>query len=302
MKKFTVLIAALACVMTLLAGCGAEQEEETTWDRRPMVMAEGQLYLDTGRQVEAEIDPSAILGTVTSQVDGSEVPAKDGQSNFGCMGAEYAYYEEGLVVKINSEWQFFEKDTESGAESDSRTETVHDAAWLSSLKAADITSVKISLTPPGTETTVTDEALISELVGILNTVTVGEQDDSWKEYNGQFVQFTLTTADGDTATIAAYNPFVVIDGIGYQTEYDPCEELNAFGNRVVPEEYPLDFDGDGTVGAEDFAQSGYNREDFVSQVMSEYGITENEAEKLLNGEISIMCGVGPSPLEIVQEG
>ncbi len=300
MKKLAVLITALACVTALLAGCGTEPEEETTWDRRPMVMAGGQLYLDTGRQVAAEIDSSAILGTVTSQVDGSEVPAEDGQSNFGCMGAEYAYYEDGLVVKINNEWQFFEKDTESGAESTSQAETAHDAAWLSGLSAADIKSVEISLTPPGTKTTITDEVLLSELAGILNTVTVGEEDDSWREYDGQFVQFTLTMADGTTATVAAYNPFIIIDGTGYKTEYDPCEEMNAFGNRVTPEEYPLDFDGDGKVGAADFTLSGCEREEFIFQVMSEYGITEGEAEKLLNGEISVVCGTGPGYCETAE--
>lgn len=301
MKKFAAFITILACMAALLTGCGAAQEE-TKWDRRPMVMVEGQLYLDAGRQVAAEIDPSAILGTITSEVDGSEVPAEDGQSNFGCTGAEYAYYEDGLVVKINNEWQFFERDAESGAESESQAETVHDAAWLSELEAADIKSAEISLTPPGTKTTITDEALLSELVGILNTVTVGEEDDSWKEYDGQFVQFTLTTADGDTATIAAYNPFIIIDGIGYRTEYDPCEELNAFGNRLAPEEYPLDFDGNGMVGAEDFALSGYSREEFASQVISEYGITEGEAEKLMDGKISVVCGTGPGFCETPSEG
>lgn len=80
------------------------------WDRRPMVMVEGAIYMDTGEQMTIEIDDSAISGTITSSKDGSETPEKNGQSNFGCEGAQYAFYEEGLVVMLQNKWIFFEKE------------------------------------------------------------------------------------------------------------------------------------------------------------------------------------------------
>ena len=34
--------------------------------------------------------------------------------------------------------------------------------------------------------------------------------------------------DGTQTDIMAYNPFIVIDGIGYKTKYEPCEALNSY--------------------------------------------------------------------------
>ena len=64
-------------------------------------------------------------------------------------------------------------------------------------------------------------------------MTTYEQDDSYNEYYGQWVEFVLTMADNSLKTVIAYNPIIVIDGIGYKTEYEPCEELNAFANSFI---------------------------------------------------------------------
>ena len=42
----------------------------------------------------------------------------------------------------------------------------------------------------------------------------------------------LTLTDGTTREVSAYNPFLIIDGRGWRTTYEPCEALNAFGNRL----------------------------------------------------------------------
>ncbi len=75
-----------------------------------MVMVEGEIYLDTGKQMPVEIVDEAIIGTITSSVEGSEKPSENGQSNFGSEGAPYAYLDDGLVVFLNNEWTFFEKE------------------------------------------------------------------------------------------------------------------------------------------------------------------------------------------------
>lgn len=79
-------------------------------NRRPMVMVNGMLYLDTGKHVPVEINDSAIIGEISSSVDQSEKPAKEGQTNFGSIGSKYAYYEENIVVLINNKWVLFEKE------------------------------------------------------------------------------------------------------------------------------------------------------------------------------------------------
>lgn len=79
-------------------------------DRRPMIMVNGDLYLDTGKEVSVEMDESAIIGEITSSVDQSEKPIEEGQSNFGNIGAKYAHYEDSIVVLLNNEWVLFEKE------------------------------------------------------------------------------------------------------------------------------------------------------------------------------------------------
>lgn len=104
---------------------------------------------------------------------------------------------------------------------------------LSDFVAKDIASFQVTLRPPDEKITITDEEKISELIAILNIVTIYDQDDSFREYVGQWVEFELTMTDGSLKNIVAYNPFIIIDSIGYKTEYEPCEELNAFGNRLL---------------------------------------------------------------------
>ena len=51
----------------------------------------------------------------------------------------------------------------------------------------------------------------------------------------QEVIFTLTKTDGTQLRVQAYNPFIVIDGVGYRTKYEPCEDLNQLGNDILRE-------------------------------------------------------------------
>ena len=79
-------------------------------DLRPMLMVNGELYLDTGKQLSVEIDESEIIGEIKSSVYGSEKPVEEGQTNFGLIGAKYAHFENNIAVLINNEWGLFEKE------------------------------------------------------------------------------------------------------------------------------------------------------------------------------------------------
>ena len=108
-----VLIAASIIIFIFIVGLitNPKSNEATTTDRRPMIMVNGELYLDTGIEVSVEkIDEGAIIDEINSSVDQSEKPTEDGQSNFGNIGASYAYFEDGIVVLLNNEWFLFEKE------------------------------------------------------------------------------------------------------------------------------------------------------------------------------------------------
>ena len=94
------------------------------------------------------------------------------------------------------------------------------------LEAADITSASVRLSPPDTTIQIVET---EELVSYLNEVVI---------YNkaGQAVIFTLSLADGSQVEIIAYNPFIIIDGIGYKCKYEPCEALNHYANELMTRE------------------------------------------------------------------
>lgn len=99
------------------------------------------------------------------------------------------------------------------------------------LSRNEIAEVTVMPIPPDTTFTVNDEE-VKELVEILNRAVIYREDDSYTEYAGQAAVFTMIKTDGTRLTVVAYNPFIIIDGIGYRTKYGPCEELNSFANHL----------------------------------------------------------------------
>ena len=103
---------------------------------------------------------------------------------------------------------------------------------FSDLEGADLVSAIVHLSPPDV-TLELDRTEMEELAGLLREVVVYRRADSWTEYTGQAVTYTLELADGRTCTVTDYNPFLILDGVGYRTKYEPCEALNSFGNRLL---------------------------------------------------------------------
>lgn len=100
------------------------------------------------------------------------------------------------------------------------------------LKAADIVSASVHLAPPDKALPVPD---VEALAAYLREVVIYRKDNSYVEYTGQAVIFTLTMSDGSQEEIVEYNPFVVINGTGYRAKYEPCEALNRYANRLLSE-------------------------------------------------------------------
>ena len=102
------------------------------------------------------------------------------------------------------------------------------------LAAEDIRSATVRLVPPDTAVEL-NAGEIKALAELLGDVRITRPDQSYTEYAGQAVQFTVTLADGTVTEVTAYNPFLIINGTGYRTAYGPCEALNAFANRLLAE-------------------------------------------------------------------
>ncbi len=98
------------------------------------------------------------------------------------------------------------------------------------LDAAQIASVSVRLTPPDKTIEIED---IPEFVEYLKDVVIYNEDNSYTEYAGQSVTFTLTMTDGTQTEIRAYNPFLIINGVGYRTKYGPCDELSRYANELL---------------------------------------------------------------------
>lgn len=101
------------------------------------------------------------------------------------------------------------------------------------LEETEIASATVHLTPPDKTVQIEDIAALTEL---LRDVVNYRKDDSYTEYSGQGVTFTLTMADGSRTDITAYNPFLIMDGVGYKTKYEPCEALNHYANSLLNSE------------------------------------------------------------------
>ena len=78
------------------------------WDRIPMVMVNGELYLDTGKESTVMARCGMMDGEITSQVYGSEEPTIDDQSNFGTgYGYQYGAIEGTIEINMNGKWWIF---------------------------------------------------------------------------------------------------------------------------------------------------------------------------------------------------
>lgn len=107
---------------------------------------------------------------------------------------------------------------------------LHPGKPFKDLGASDIALATVQLTPPDKTIRIVE---MEELAALLRDVVIYEQDNSYREYCGQAVVFSLTMKDGSYTRLMAYNPFLVIDGVGYRTQYEPCEALNQYANELL---------------------------------------------------------------------
>lgn len=92
----------------------------------PSIVYEDNLYRTTGKQIPAEVDESAIVGRISSVVPLSQLPSKEGESNFGEVGDPYAITSDGLLVVMNNEWVLFKVSENNSVGKKTETIQFHD--------------------------------------------------------------------------------------------------------------------------------------------------------------------------------
>lgn len=76
-----------------------------------MVMIDGALYLDAGKENDVTVRCGVMDGEITSSMTAKETPSQNGQSNFGA-GYSYQYVDENSIdIFMNDECFRFEKET-----------------------------------------------------------------------------------------------------------------------------------------------------------------------------------------------
>lgn len=83
-------------------------KEAEHWALTPMVMVNGELYLDTGYDSTIDGRCGTMDGEITSEVEGWEKPTEDNQSNFGIgYGYQYGSTEGTIEIYMNGNWRIF---------------------------------------------------------------------------------------------------------------------------------------------------------------------------------------------------
>lgn len=132
MKPLLLLTLALGLTLGLLAGCGQSgasashsapasqsapeesspaetQNPVAPADLPPLVMVDGQLYQDTGRESTLTGRCGVLDGDITSAVSSQEVPCEDDQSNFGTgFGYQIGPEPDTIEIYLNETWMVFE--------------------------------------------------------------------------------------------------------------------------------------------------------------------------------------------------
>ena len=108
------------------------------------------------------------------------------------------------------------------------------SSQIKSLSADDITNVTLSAYPPEKSVNLTKDQ-INDLLILLYAVSLYEEDNSYNEYGGQWVQFDITLNSGEKISLAAFSPFFIINRNGYRAEYETCHALHVFANSLIAE-------------------------------------------------------------------
>lgn len=105
-SRYVMASAVLAGLCILASVAFMHREEPPLWDLIPALFWDDSLYYLESHEIKYEDDLSdaVLLGYVTSTVDGSEFPDKNGQSNRPIQGAPVKQLGEKIFVLTDDSW------------------------------------------------------------------------------------------------------------------------------------------------------------------------------------------------------
>lgn len=107
------------------------------------------------------------------------------------------------------------------------------------LAVSDIASIEIY--SPGGEKifyTLTENETEKFVEAMKKVVVFGDGNEDYKNYvGGQWNMFRLTENNGKITEISSANPFIIIDGKGYNEDYDTLDELYSIYKECVSREW-----------------------------------------------------------------
>ena len=201
MKELIIIVS----IVGMLSMVGCSNTEKTV----------EKMYIESAQLTEEEEKIAALLGLNTQQQIYDFVLDETVQS-----------IQVNTYRLIDGEWKL-----ETGGGGQAFSDTTGRIALSFDRLDEEIKAVTVELYPPDTKAEL-DEEEIEDLVEILHQVVIYKKDDTYNEYCGQAVNYKITKHDGATIEVQAYNPFLIIDGIGYTTKYEPCQQLNSLGNKI----------------------------------------------------------------------
>lgn len=117
-KKTKISVLLIMLVLTLFTAKEISKEShkaEPSWDRRPMIMYEDEIYYYIDDKNEKLVSNTIFDGSIDSEVDASKIPFKNNQSNFG-RNLNYRFDKENNRIEVylgEDRWMVFSIDVNS---------------------------------------------------------------------------------------------------------------------------------------------------------------------------------------------
>ncbi len=98
-----------------------------------------------------------------------------------------------------------------------------------------VKSVTLRIDPPGTSVEL-GQRECGKFLEMLHNVRLQQRDDSYTDYDGRNVEYTVELQSGEKHTFNFCGSFVIVDGVGYQSDSSACADLVDFGSELIPGE------------------------------------------------------------------
>ena len=99
------------------------------------------------------------------------------------------------------------------------------------LVSDDVVSISIFEASLESDITLSEDDTL-QMVSLLNEL-VTYQEAEEEERIGQMVQVKISKSDGSLVVVKCFSPYLIIDDVWYEAEYQPMENIDKFVNDIM---------------------------------------------------------------------